>query len=84
MKKISKKVLRLAIINGLDQALFNIGIALTSKKTKKAISKASQKISIEAANDLRKQDKKEEKIKKDKTKAKKSKPIPLKKTKGKK
>ncbi len=80
MKKISKKELRVAIINALDQALFNIGIASTSKKTKKAIGKASAKISAEAYSDLKKQNKKEEKSMAEKIK----KNTPLKKTRNKK
>ncbi len=66
MKKISKKVIRLTIINAVDQALSDSGIISMSKKTQKAIVKASGKISEKAQQDLKKQG--EEQVDKKKSK----------------
>jgi len=51
----SKKLLRFSIMDALELVLAENGISTPSRKTRKIIIKASEKISITVQNDLRRQ-----------------------------
>lgn len=58
MKKTTKKEIQHTIENAMNQALSTLKIAEPTKKTRKAIDKASKKITTEVKRALKKQTKK--------------------------
>lgn len=64
MKKITKKEIREKVVGAVNQAVEQLEVVPTSKKTKKLVSKTSKKISSQLKQDLKKITRKAEKASK--------------------
>jgi hypothetical protein len=60
--KVSKKVIREAIVEGLNQAMLKFDVNVPSKRTQKLVNEVSKKISDQIKADLKKDEKKKAKL----------------------